>query len=249
MTKPLSAIVSLTKNALSKPIKPLLIGFSKIITDSSYRNYLFLRYFKPDTLLQPNNTTNLNRYPEIFAAARATLGDSKALRLLSFGCSTGEEVITLRKYFPDAQIVGCDINQHNLDICNEKVTDQNTRFIKSTPDKLSACGPFDAIFCMAVLVRNDAYNPKVTDISDLFPFKKYDKYINMLDAHLKPQGLQIIYYTNFRFRDASVYPGYTVVDFDTSFTTNNVIAPKFGTDNKLIAGPDYTDIIFQKKSV
>jgi hypothetical protein len=247
MTNPLSAIVSLTKNAVSKSIAPLLIGLSKIFTDSSYRNYLFLRYFKPDTLLQPNNTTEIDRYPEIFAAARASLGDSQALRLLSFGCSTGEEAITLRKYFPEAQIVGCDINQNNLDICNEKITDQNTRFIKSTPEELSACAPFDAIFCMAVLVRNDAYNPKVTDISDLFPFKKFDKYIDMLNSHLKPQGLQVIYFTNFRFRDASVYPGYTVVDFDTSFTTDNPISPKFGTDNKLIAGADYTDIIFQKK--
>ena len=42
-----------------------------------------------------------NRYPEIFAAAAAA-----ARRILSFGCSTGEECVSLAEYFPKAEIIG-----------------------------------------------------------------------------------------------------------------------------------------------
>ena len=54
------------------------------------------------------NTTALNRYPEIFACAANAAPDTR--RILSFGCSTGEECVTLASYFPAAQIVGTDIN-------------------------------------------------------------------------------------------------------------------------------------------
>jgi tRNA G46 methylase TrmB len=61
---------------------------------------------------QGPNTTALNRYPEIFTAAAAAAPNAQ--RILSFGCSTGEECVTLASYFPSAQIVGTDINPVNL---------------------------------------------------------------------------------------------------------------------------------------
>jgi chemotaxis methyl-accepting protein methylase len=45
-----------------------------------------------------------NRYPEIFAAAVAAA--AAARRILSFGCSTGEECVSLAEYFPKAEIIG-----------------------------------------------------------------------------------------------------------------------------------------------
>src|SRR5262249_37915409 len=61
---------------------------------------------------QAKSTTKLNRYPEIFAAA--TKAAPSARKILSFGCSTGEECVTLANYFPTAQIIGADINVLNL---------------------------------------------------------------------------------------------------------------------------------------
>ena len=58
------------------------------------------------------NKTSLDRYPEIFAAAVAAVPEAR--RILSFGCSTGEECVTLASYFPGALIVGTDINPLNL---------------------------------------------------------------------------------------------------------------------------------------
>lgn len=48
--------------------------------------------------------TAANRYPEIFAAAAAAAPDAR--RILSFGCSTGEECVSLAEYFPKAEIIG-----------------------------------------------------------------------------------------------------------------------------------------------
>jgi len=43
------------------------------------------------------------------------LGDGAGVRLLSFGCSRGEEVFTLRHYFSTAAIKGIDIDPDNVD--------------------------------------------------------------------------------------------------------------------------------------
>jgi len=67
-----------------------------------------LRLTRPVNLFQPSPATQLNRYPEIFRFVRAHVGDGADVRLLSFGCSTGEEVFSLRQYFPSAGIKGLE---------------------------------------------------------------------------------------------------------------------------------------------
>jgi hypothetical protein len=45
-----------------------------------------------------------DRYPWLFQFAAESLAKSTDLHLLSFGCSRGDEVFALRKYFPTAVI-------------------------------------------------------------------------------------------------------------------------------------------------
>ncbi|GEM_PF-3630399 len=59
---------------------------------------------------QYSTVTADNRYPRIFAFVRDQLADRDRPRVLSFGCSTGEEVFSLRRYMPAADITGIDIN-------------------------------------------------------------------------------------------------------------------------------------------
>jgi hypothetical protein len=73
---------------------------------------------------QAKSTTKLNRYPEIFAAA--TKAAPSARKILSFGCSTGEECVTLANYFPTAQIIGADINVLNLTWAPRRVVSPST---------------------------------------------------------------------------------------------------------------------------
>jgi hypothetical protein len=61
-----------------------------------------LAVFRPAAMFQAASVTRANRYPEIFAFVRSQLGEDFNGRILSFGCSTGEELMTLRAYFPHA---------------------------------------------------------------------------------------------------------------------------------------------------
>ena len=56
---------------------------------------------------QPANHTWSNRYPDLFSDAAKAIADP--VRILSYGCSTGEECWTLRHYFPNALGVGASI--------------------------------------------------------------------------------------------------------------------------------------------
>lgn len=49
-----------------------------------------------DDLFQPYNDTSLDRYPAIFRFLQGELAAIEEPRVLSFGCSTGEEVFSLR---------------------------------------------------------------------------------------------------------------------------------------------------------
>ena len=66
---------------------------------------------------QESTATLINRYPNIFGFLRTVMATrhgpdlgGETIRILSFGCSTGAEVLSVRAYFPDAEILGCDIN-------------------------------------------------------------------------------------------------------------------------------------------
>jgi tRNA G46 methylase TrmB len=69
-----------------------------------------------------------DRYPEIFAAAAAAAPDAR--RILSFGCSTGEECVSLAQYFPKAEIVGAEINVLSLLKAMKKRSDRTFRLFQ-----------------------------------------------------------------------------------------------------------------------
>ncbi len=60
------------------------------------RNTALLLLRPPKGLYQPYGTTSDDRYPEIFKFVREQIGDGADVRILSVGCSTGEEVFSLR---------------------------------------------------------------------------------------------------------------------------------------------------------
>ena len=99
-------------------VKRALRVITKTLIDSRYRNLQLMRIRRPRGLFQPYATTVERRYPHIFEFVRIKLGNHPA-RILSFGCSTGEEVFTLRKCFPAATIKGIDINPDNIAQCTD----------------------------------------------------------------------------------------------------------------------------------
>src|SRR5579872_7156733 len=75
---------------------------ARVCFDPVYRSTLLLKLFNGRRLHQATVMTSMNRYPRAFSASRRYFGDRRDVRILSFGCATGEEVLTLRQYFPEA---------------------------------------------------------------------------------------------------------------------------------------------------
>lgn len=197
---------------------------------------------------QPYNVTKADRYPAIFRAARALLGDGTQLRILSFGCASGEEAFSLRAYFPAAGIKGIDVNP--LDIAEarrraKRSGDGRLEFAVANSTVGEPGASYDAIFCMAVLRHGHLGKPGVVRCDPLLYFADFEKTVADFARCLKPGGLLAIRHANFRFCDA-----FCAADFDVALRVPaRTATPLFGRDNRLLEGASYDEALFRKRPV
>jgi len=210
-----------------------------------------LHRWPPTGAFQPFNDTAADRYPRLFQFVQSELGAGNALDILSFGCSTGEEVFTLRRYFPRAAIRGIDINPRNIAICRRRLraaADAKLSFAIANSTRAEPAAAYDAIFCMTVLCHGDLALPGIPRCDHLIRFAEFAGVVADFQRCLKPGGLLILAHSNFRLRDASAAAG-----FDTVLSIERPEAAKgrsiFGPDNRLIeeAAPKL-DVVFRKKA-
>lgn len=178
----------------------------RFCTDANFRSILLLRLTKGEKIHQTTPTTGMDRYPAIFSACRDYFADRPDLKILSFGCSTGEEVLTLRKYFPQAHITGAEVNRRSLAACRRLPVDERVRFVFSSPKQISENGPYDAIFCMAVFQRTPQLVTAkgMESLQKIYPFERFERQITELDGFLNPQGLLVIHYSQYSLEDTAV---------------------------------------------
>jgi SAM-dependent methyltransferase len=207
--------------------KPLLRGIARglgdciafarevkgLFTSRNARSVAFMKLFRNRRTHQTTSATAMDRYPAIFAACRERLQDKQDLRILSFGCATGEEVFTLRQYFPHATIVGAEINRSCLAVCRSRNQDENIHFIDSLPENLEKFAPYDAIFCMAVFQRSPehVFYRRIRDLKKIYPFEKFQKQVNILHPMLKAGGLLVIQFSQYDFSDTAVSADYAPI--------------------------------------
>ncbi|MEM6898908.1 MAG: class I SAM-dependent methyltransferase [Pseudomonadota bacterium] len=187
--------------------------------------------------------TALDRYPDTFSAAASLLGEDADLRLLSFGCSTGEEVLTLRGYFPRATIIGADLDRARLRKCREKVNDPKIKFIVSNNGRIKALGPYDAVFAMAVLQRtpHKVHDDGIRDISRIYSFSKFNEQLSKFDSSVRVGGLIVIQNTQYRFIDSDIANKYEVCGY-----TEQPSLPFFDRNSVLIPQERYRETVFRK---
>jgi SAM-dependent methyltransferase len=212
------------------------------------RSYWLLRLIRPRNLFQPFSDTYPDRYPDVFGLVRDQLADGSAVRILSFGCSTGEEVFSLRRYFPSAQIRGLDINPLNVAICRRRQRsggDGRMSFGLAGSVESEAADFYDAVFAMAVFRHGDVSQPHVDRCDDRITFESFERTVGDLARCVKDDGLLIIQHSNFRFRDTAASAGFrTILTLDNrEFAART---PVFGSDNRRIEEPQRVDVVFQK---
>lgn len=211
------------------------------------RDYALIRLTSRDTLFQDDGTTGLDRYPTIFAFVRESLGDGAALRLLSIGCATGEEVLSLRRHFPEAHLMGIDINPRLIahgraraELAHDaRVTLEHAGSLRDKPD-----GAFDAIFCLSVLRRGMLGVGWRERCDPHLRFADFDRQIAEFARCLRPGGLLAVRNSNFRLRDASA-----AGQFEVALRLRlapDAATPLFGPDNRRLPDQAYGEVVFRR---
>lgn len=198
------------KDALKRLVRALpgsrhLIPFYRFAQGEDAR-HARLWHPPPAGLFQPFATTAMDRYPHLFAFARDQLGDGPDRRILSFGCSTGEEVFSLRHYFPQATIRGIDINPRNIARARASLArrgDDRLSFAVAASAGGEGIGNHDAVFAMAVF-RHGELGDFRPICSPLLRFAAFEQSLTELAACLKPGGLLFLRHANFRFQDTGL---------------------------------------------
>lgn len=225
-----------------------LAGLWRLARDPAYRWVKLLAWFGRAGMFQPFSVTWEDRYPQIFEHVREALGERQDLRLLSFGCATGEEVFTLRRYFPAARIKGIDINSAAVATARERLAaapEPRIEFVEGSSVADEAPGTYDAIFCMAVL-RDGRLGSAPPRCDPRLRFADFERTSADLARALKPGGLLALRHSNFRFCDTSA-----ARDFETGlavpFPADARSTPIYGPDNRLVPGAVYLDCVFVKR--
>jgi SAM-dependent methyltransferase len=215
------------------------------------RRASWLRISRPKNLFQPYNDTGEDRYPDIFDWLRHEILDAESVRLLSFGCSVGDEVFSLRSYFPKSTIVGIDISRGNISECRPRCRqrgDARIRFVQAGTVEQEADGHYDAVFCMAVLRHGDlGYSPDESS-ERCITFEAFDETVGELARCLKVGGFLVIEHSNFRFRDSSCAGQFEVAVSRElpALPPNSRVTPLFGRDNRRLDDQEYREVIFRK---
>jgi len=169
------------------------------------------------SVLQTNSSTGADGYKEIFDAAYKEC--PAAERILSFGCSTGEELDAISTRWKSSKITGVEI----VDSVRMEASKHFPQFDIGSPENLS--GSFDVIFAMSVLCR-------WPEVGGPLPYEQFASTVRSIDDHLKPGGLLVAWNTT--------YSPATVLEYDArSFTPDLLLNTNL--PHRLIVMPRHPD--------
>jgi SAM-dependent methyltransferase len=197
---------------------------------------------------QPYPHTLPDRYPWLFDFAAAALDGVPAPRLLSFGCSRGDEVFSLRRRFPRAAIKGVDIDPRNIAAClarSPPPKDDRLCFEVGSSSRNEPSNHYDAIFCLAVLCHGDLTVMGAERSEPLLRFSDFERTVVDLARCLRPGGLFFLHTANFRFSDTVVADQFDIV----LEARPEQMAPDvlFDRQGRLMPGERYYPVGFRKR--
>ncbi len=204
----------------------------------------------PAGRFQPYDHTLPNRYPWLFEFAAANLANADAPKLLSFGCSRGDEVFALRECFPAADIKGIDIAPRNIAICRARALESHVAGVSFAVASNTSAEPteyYDAIFCLAVLCHGDLSTYGARRCDHLIRFEEFARVVGDFGRCLKPGGLLLLLTTNFRFCDTEASRNFdAVLEAEPEQLAPDVL---FDRDNRVLPGEKCPAIAFRKRYV
>jgi 2-polyprenyl-3-methyl-5-hydroxy-6-metoxy-1,4-benzoquinol methylase len=247
-----------TKKAIYRILHPLnlLVYLFKSLLNEKSRNDVIrplLTKRKLRHYLQEHTTTSENRYPDLFKISQNYFSINqentdylKKLCLLSYGCSTGEEVKTLNDYFPGAQITGVDVNKWCVQKAQQKYKNNNFTFLQNVNgiENIFCELQFDAIFALSVL-QHTINRSSNNDFARKVFFQDFERKVTKFNKILKPGGLLVIENTDFNFLNTKISSSYYPLDVQGNLIKTN--RPVFDVNNKKIGETFLLFRVFVKK--
>ncbi len=216
----------------------------KFAFNNRYRSEVITKLVYNRELHQISTFTKANRYPYLFSVCKEYFKNQNESKILSFGCSTGEEVKSIRDNITNAKIYGVDINKYCLKKCKKNYSHEKNKFYNSLSRQFENLNDLDAIFCLAVFQRATNRNKHLIDNNLQYNFNKFEDQIIILDKKLKRGGLLFIDQCDFNFLETSLKDNYKPLH-----VANNRIQrdrPLFNKENIKISSTNNSYRIFQK---
>ena len=163
--------------------------------------------------IQPSHGTNMNRYPEQYSFLKELVAHSQIeadKKILSFGCSTGEEPLTLaQQYFeePSTKVFGVDVADYAVSEAIKKANqapEGKITILNGREVSPKVYGPFDvvlgnSVFC--VFGKKGVPYQNITYVMETFPFSLFESMLDEIDSYLKVGGVLAIFNSNYNFMD------------------------------------------------
>jgi SAM-dependent methyltransferase len=234
--------------------RPLIVRAARFglnfARSADFRSVVLLRWRSPDNLFQPFTDTFPDRHPQLFRFVREQIGDANSRHILSFGCSTGEEVFTLRRYFPLSSLKGIDINPRSVRSAERRLKemrDPNIVFEVAASTRNEPSNRYDAVFCMSVFRHGGLGESGIDNRCDhLIRFEDFEKTVGDIARCVAPGGLLLIDHSNFRFGDTRASKAFDVV-FQAGGAADKA-TPIFDSHNRFLADTGYGEIGFRKRA-
>ena len=167
--------------------------------------------------LQKSNVTEFNRYPRIFSKVAEVISkiQEHQANLLSFGCSSGEEIISLDKlYVKGANLIGVDISQKMIEEARKKIPENNTvRFFQTEEAGWKIQDGYDVVMALSVLC-NWPKTEKLVDIKSIYKFSEFEMQVKELSNFVKPGGYLVIHNTNYNFEDTKEFINFKIAEIN-----------------------------------
>ena len=206
---------------------------------------------RPRNLFQPFTTTSAGRYPEEFAAMRAALAEVEPdrLRILSFGCASGEEVVDLLAEFPRAQVTGIDLNPLALRAARRNVRaaggQDRVTLVRAGDVRAQPSESYDAVLAFAVL-RHGELNHAPATCAPKLRFADFEDTVTDLCRTVRPGGLFAIRHSNFRFTDCAVAVDFEPVRVGFESFSEQGRTPVYGREDELLDVSARDDGIYRR---
>lgn len=184
---------------------------------------------------QVSNSTGYMRYENIYSHIRRHDLIPENPRVLVFGCSSGQELRTVRSIWPYARVSGCDIDKQMLDSAAEAAPFADLFF--SDDDNLEVSGTFDLVCCNSVLCRHPL--PPADSIPTELPLDDIEAILDKLIQRMNPNAFLMAYNINHLMSDCAASRQLQPTSISSSW--NNSFVPRLDATGKIIAFPDMVD--------